>query len=120
MASNEARIVLALQAYQRNEFRSVRAATIAFEVVPKTLGRRLRGTPSKLDFTSPHRKLTSTEETTIVNWIKSIDQRGMPPTQSLIHQMAEILLKQHVGSILLKLGANWVGRFISRYPDLRM
>lgn len=96
MDNTEGRIALALQAYRNNQFSSLRAATRAYNVSHMTLTRRSHGTPSRSDFTSTNRKLTPTEESTLVKWILSMDRRGMPPTQVLVRQMAEILFAKRV------------------------
>ena len=113
MASNEAQIVMAMHAYQQNQFRSLRATALAFNVPAKTLARRIKGTPSRIDSTPPNRKLTSTEETTLVEWILDMDTRGMPPNQVYIRQMAELVLKERVDGASSILGKHWVGNFIS-------
>ncbi len=66
MAQNEGRILLALQAYQTGQIPSLRAAARTYEVPHATLTRRFHGTLSQSDFVSPNRKLTSTEESTLV------------------------------------------------------
>ncbi len=67
MAQNEGRILLALQAYQQGHFTSLRAAARAYDTLYTTLRRRKQGTASRSESTSANRKLTQTEETTLVN-----------------------------------------------------
>jgi hypothetical protein len=54
MAQTEGRIELALQAYRRGQFSSLRAAAQAYDISHHTLTRRYQGTPSRIDFTSPN------------------------------------------------------------------
>ena len=96
MAQNEGRIVLALQAYQKGQFSSLRAAARTYNVPRSTLTLRYQGTPSKADSISPNRKLTQTEESTLIKWILDMDTRGIPPTQALVKEIAEILLIKRV------------------------
>jgi hypothetical protein len=96
MAPNEGRIVLALNAFQKGQFSSLRAAARAYNIPHITLTRRHKGAPSRADSTSPHLKLTQTEETTLVQWILSMDTRGMSPTQASVREMAELLLAERV------------------------
>ena len=122
MANLEGRIILALNAYKKNHFRSLRAAASAYDVPRTTLTRRFKGTPSRPDSVSPNLKLTQTEETTLVQWILDMDTRGISPTQALVHEMAELLLAERVqGASLIppKIGHCWVYRFIKRYPELK-
>lgn len=122
MSQTEGRIALALQALKEGRFTSLRAAARSYDIPKSTLTRRYRGTPSRLDYRSTQRKLSSTEETTLIQWILSMDKRGIPPTQALVHEMAEILLTERVESasnLAPTLGVNWVSRFIDRHPELK-
>jgi len=57
MALNEGRIVLALQAYQKGQFSSLRAAARLYIILYKTLTRRYHGTPSRANSISLYLKL---------------------------------------------------------------
>ena len=122
MAQNEGRIVLALQAYQKGQFSSLRAAARTYNVPRSTLTLRYQGTPSKADSISPNRKLTQTEESTLIKWILDMDTRGIPPTQALVKEMAEILLierVQNASTVRPVVGQQWVYRFINRHSELK-
>ncbi len=80
MAQNEGRILLALQAYQQGHFTSLRAAARSYNISHTTLSRRHRGTSSRSEFVSPNLKLTQTEESTLLEWILSIDTRSILST----------------------------------------
>jgi hypothetical protein len=63
--------------------------------VPRnTLARRTRGILPRVEIISHNRKLTTTEESTIIDWIIDIDTRGLPPTQALVRRTAELLLRE--------------------------
>jgi hypothetical protein len=96
MAQTEGRIILALQAYNQGQFSSLRAAARSYDISHRTLTRRYNRTLSRADFVSLHLKLTQTEEATLVQWILSIDTRGISPTQALVHEMAKLLLAERV------------------------
>ena len=66
MAQKEGRMVLALQAYRRGQFSSLRAAARSYNVPHKTLSRRHHGTLPQADSISPNLKLTQTEERTLI------------------------------------------------------
>jgi Tc5 transposase DNA-binding domain/helix-turn-helix, Psq domain len=122
MSNTEGRIVLALQAYRQNQISSLRAAARTYDVPYMTLYRRNQGTPSRSDFTSPNLKLTQTKEAALVEWILSMDTRGMPPTKALVQQMAEILLAERVQNtpaVRLEIGKRWVHNFVIRHPELK-
>jgi hypothetical protein len=92
LAQKEGRIVLAAQAFKQGHFRSLRAAACAYDVPESTLRGRVKGVISRRDFVSTNRKLTQTEETTLVEWILSMDRRGLAPTIDIVRQMADLLL----------------------------
>ena len=96
MSQTEGRIMLTLWAYRKGQFPSIRAAARLFDVPHATLARRYKGTPYRPEAVATNQKLSQTKETTLINWILDIDTRGMPPTQALICQIAEILLVEHV------------------------
>jgi hypothetical protein len=80
MANFEGRIVLALDAYQKNHFRSLRAAASAYDIPRITLARRLKETPLRSDFVSLNLKFTQTEEAIFIQWILFMDTRGISLT----------------------------------------
>jgi hypothetical protein len=89
---NEGRIALALDALKQGHFSSIRAAAKAYDVPNSTLQRRVHATPARSDSVPSSRKLTQTEETTLVEWILSIDYRGLAPTSNIVRQIANLLL----------------------------
>jgi hypothetical protein len=122
MTQIEGQITLALQAFEQGQFSSLRAAARAYEVSHATLSRRSKGTPSRSVSTCPNLKLTQTSETTLVQWILSMDTRGTPPTQALGHEMGELLLTERVrntSDTVPKLGVHGVYRFSQRHPELQ-
>ncbi len=85
-----------MQAYQTGQISSLRAAARAYDIPHVTLTRRSKGTLSQSESVSLNLKLTQTEEATLIEWILSIDTRRMPPTKSLVQEIAELLLKERV------------------------
>lgn len=114
----EGRILLAIEAIQKGQIQSIQAAAKAYNVPRQTLSYRLRGRASRVDSTPNSRKLTTTEESTLRNWIISADQRGLPPRIEIVRDMAQILLAGRVkeGAYI---GKQWVKRFIKRQEDLK-
>jgi hypothetical protein len=66
LPSNEGRIALAVQAIKQGQFSSVRAAAQAYDIFKSTLSRRVKGINARRDSTPINRKLTTTEESTLV------------------------------------------------------
>lgn len=75
----EGRILLAIKAFNDGQFKSIQAAAQAYNVPHPTLYHRLRGRTARVDATPNSKKLTTTEESMLVKWILSMDQRGLPP-----------------------------------------
>jgi len=63
---NEADIILALRALERDKNLSVRRAAEIYKVCDRTLGYRRASMPSQRDILANSRKLTDLEEKTIV------------------------------------------------------
>ena len=91
-SQKEGRIALAIQAFNRGQFKSLLAATTSYDVPYSTVYNRVNGHPSRRDLQPANRKLTDTEESTLVQWILSMDQRGLSPRSKFVRQMANILL----------------------------
>jgi transposase-like protein len=62
----EGRIALAMDALKQGHFTSVRGAAKAYDVVRSTLENRINGHPARRDSEPRNRKLTTTEESTLV------------------------------------------------------
>lgn len=113
----EGRLELAIQAYKRGEFQSLRATAKAYDVPRATLQTRVAGVKPKRGSIAKNRLLTPTEEEALINWVVSMDQRGMPPTAEAVRQKAGLLIAEHQQPVLI--GKNWVRNFISRNPTLK-
>jgi hypothetical protein len=88
----EGAVELALKAFQSGQFRSQKAAANAFNVRPRTLNRHVHGITARRDCIPDSRKLTATEEQTIVQYILELDSRGFAPRLCEVADMADKLL----------------------------
>lgn len=79
LAQKEGRIALAVQSYKEGHISSLRAAAQMYDVPESTLRGRVKGVPARRDSVPINRKLTTSEESTLVEWILSMDERGLPP-----------------------------------------
>jgi hypothetical protein len=79
LAQNEGQIALAIQAFQKGQFRSLKAATDTYNVPYSTAYDRMQGRVSRRDLQSVSLKLTQNEESSLEQWILSMDQRGLSP-----------------------------------------
>ncbi|KAM4065836.1 DDE superfamily endonuclease [Hirsutella rhossiliensis] len=100
----EERVLLAVRAYQQGQFKSTRKAAAAYDVPQSTVSDRLRGVIRRRDVQMNNLKLTATEETALVQWILSMDERGMPPTVAYTRRMANLLLSSEAKILSGKTG----------------
>jgi hypothetical protein len=83
-AEQEGKIKLALQAYQKGQIKSLRAAAQLYNVPKTTLQDRAAGMTSRVDKRWHLYKLTQCEEYLLVKWVLSMDSRGAAPRPSTI------------------------------------
>jgi hypothetical protein len=127
---HEDRIQLAIEALKSQQIRSIKGAAAVFEVPYSTLQNRVKGRVSRQQSQVTRRTLLPTEEEALIQWIESLDSRGMPPTITYIRQMADLLLIERGNPVTLDasvtttpdskntLGENWVRRMLKRNPHL--
>ncbi len=92
-ASNEARVILALKAFENDEKLSLRAAAKIYNVHHTTLLRRHAGRPIRCDTTPNSHRLTDSEEKAIIQYIIKLDVRSFPPRLRSIEDIANQLLR---------------------------
>ena len=111
---NEANIYLALEAFKKGQIGTIGAAARAYKVSRMTLTRRLEGTMSRRDTTPNSRKLTPTEEESLLQRILELDKQGFPPRISTVREFANIILESRGVQPPLTVGINWATTFIKR------
>jgi hypothetical protein len=77
--TQEARIIMAMEAIQTSKKMSCRAAAKLYNVPETTLRARMTGRPSRLDTRPKIQKLTELEEEVIVRFILDWIQEGLHP-----------------------------------------
>jgi hypothetical protein len=118
----ESRITLAAQAIQQGSINTIRAASIAYDIPYSTLYRRVKGCPARRDSRPASCKLSQTEESTLVEWILSLDQRGQAPTSDIVRQMANLLLRkrsQDQANPPATVSKLWVHNLVKRHKSLK-
>lgn len=113
----QGRVDLAVAAYRRGEFKSIRSAARIYDVAENTLSRRLRGVAQKRGSIAKNRLLSPTEEEALVSWIQSMSRRGMSPRQEAVQHMATLLLRQRGRSE--SPGKNWIRKLVARHDSLK-
>ena len=114
--SKESRVILALEALEKHENLSLRAAAKIYDVHHTTLLRRRAGRPARRDIPANSRNLTDLEEQTIVQYVVELYTRAFPPRLGGVEDMANQLLRERDAPPVGKL---WVHRFVKRQPELR-
>jgi DNA-binding transcriptional regulator YiaG len=77
--TNEARIILAIEAIRTSKKMSCQKAAKIYNVPEPTLRARMKGRTSRSDTRLAVQKLTELEEGVIVNHIIDLDSRGFSP-----------------------------------------
>jgi len=77
--SNEARLLLALEALQNDKKLKIFTAAKLYNVPVTMLCRRRAGRPVRRDITPKSRRLTDSEEKAIVQYILELVARSFPP-----------------------------------------
>jgi hypothetical protein len=119
LAQKEGRIALAMQALKQGYISNIYTAAQTYDVPDKTLRRRVNGINARRDSVPTNRKLTTTEELTLIEWILSMDQRGLPVRSDSIRQMANLLLQKRSQNNTLTVGQRWVYNFLQRHDSLQ-
>jgi transposase len=91
---HEERVQLAVNALRSGQIQSIRKAAAAFDVPKSTLQERVKGGATRQQAQVKNRKLLPTEEVALIQWIESLDDRGMSPTIGYIRQMADLLIHE--------------------------
>jgi hypothetical protein len=117
LLEHEGRLQLALSAFNSGQFRSHRAAAVAFDIKRCTLDECARGIPFRLETPPNSYKLTRTEEQTIVRYILNLDSQGFAPRLCEVADMADKLLGVRGGK---PVGKNWAMRFVTCSNALKM
>jgi hypothetical protein len=89
---HEGRLQVALTAYSSGHFRSHQAAAKVFNVKRRTLSHRAQGLLFRAEAAPNSRKLTVTEEQTIVRYILDLGSREFAPRLCKVADMADKLL----------------------------
>jgi hypothetical protein len=114
-SSIESRIILALQALQKNPKLSLRKAAILYNIPASTLCDRRAGKQSRRDMIVNSKKLTETEEQVVLERILDLDSRGFQCRLEGVREMADHLLGVRDA---LSVGTRWASRFVQRHPEL--
>jgi hypothetical protein len=116
LSSNEGSILLAIQAIELGQIRSIRQAAEQFTVPFSTLRDRMNGTQSKRDSFRGTQRLTSSEEKVLVQKVLELDFRGIPVRLDKLRDFASSITQARGAP---PVGSKWAYNFIKRTLPLR-
>jgi hypothetical protein len=114
--TQEARIILAIEAIRTTKKMSIRRAAQTYDVPKSTLIARMKGRVAKAENRNARHNLTPAEEETLVRHILDLDSRGFPPRIDGVRDMANLLLTTRDAK---PVGQRWPYTFIKRRPELK-
>ena len=108
----EAQLQLAIDDLAEQDTPNYMATSKKHDVPRKTLRNRFLGkTVSRQEATSEyHQCLTAAQEEALIKLINRLTNRGLPPTNSIVKNLAEEIIGRRVGK-------NWSNDFIKRHKD---
>ena len=115
--TQEARIILAIEAIRTSKKLSCRSAAKLYKVPYATLSNRMAGRASRCELKANCHKLTEVEEEVIVQYILDLDTRGFAPQLGGVEDMANYILESRRGQ---RVGKNWAQRFVQRCQELKI
>ena len=83
--------VSTIQALQQGYFNTLKEACRVYDAPYSTARDRVSGRVTRQDLRSPNLKLTSIEESILIEWMLSMEERGLLPQANIIGQMANLL-----------------------------
>lgn len=114
--TQEARIVLAIEAIRSSKKLSRRSAAKIYKVPYATLSNRMAGQTPRAETKANCHKLTELEEEVIIRNILDMDARGFAPQPASVEDMANYILESRGGK---RVRTRWAYRFIQRRPELK-
>ena len=111
-ADKSALVDAAVTAFQRGEFTDYSKAARHFKCDRTAVSKRIRGlTKTRKEATHfYYAALTIEQEEVLIRHINHLTDRGMPPTSSIVKNLAEEIRGREVGK-------NWVGQFVKRHKS---
>ena len=114
--TQEAQIILAIEAIQTSKKLSRRKAAKIYKVPETTLHNRINGATSLPERRPANTNLNKLEKQIIINYILDQDSRGFSPRQANIEDIANWLRKTRRAKPVGKL---WAHHFIQHRPELK-
>src|SRR3984957_11195412 len=114
--TQEARIILAIEAIRMSKKLSRREAAKLYNVPESSLRLRMNGHSTLRERRPAAQKLTKLEEEVFLQNILDMDSRGFAPRLAGVEDMANFILESRGGK---RVGKLWAYRFVQRQPVLK-
>ncbi|APA14283.1 hypothetical protein sscle_12g090530 [Sclerotinia sclerotiorum 1980 UF-70] len=114
--NKEARLLLAIEAFQKDKKLSIRKAAQLYNIPRTTISYRMDGLTPCTETRANCYKITQLEEKVIVEYILDMDRRGFPPKIKGVEDMANYILESRNAK---KVGKLWAHRFVKRHTELK-
>ena len=114
--SQEARIVLALQAISKSKKPRITRIAKIYNIPRSTLHDRIKGITSKAETRNTRHNLTQVQEDTLAQYILDLDSRGFLPRIEGVKDMADLLRTMHYEELV---GEHWAYNFVRRRPEVK-
>ena len=88
----------ALTGLKSGEYSSVYSVAKTIKISEATFHNRLQGRPPRCMAHVSQQNLSDSEENTLVKWFTTLTKNGLPPSYTIIKEMAEAIRKQRVVS----------------------
>lgn len=114
--TQEARIILAIEAIRLSKKLSRHNAAKIYNISYTTLSDRMAGRTHRSETRPNRQKLSDLEEGVIIQHILDLDSRGFAPRLAGVEDMANYILESRGGR---RVGKLWAHRFVQRQPVLK-
>jgi hypothetical protein len=114
--TQEARIILAIEAIRTSKKLSRRAAAKPYNTPESTLRSRMNGHTTLRERRPTNYNLTELEEKVLVQHILDMDKRGFAPRLAGVEDMANYILESRRAR---RVGKLWAHRFVQHCPELK-
>lgn len=116
-SETEQALQIALDAYRRGEYTSIRACATSHGVDKSTLSRRLKGGITRQQAREEQQTLSPIQEDLLKRWILDLDLAGAPPSFAQVREFAGLISQASGGHS--SVGVNWIQRFLKRHPEVQ-
>ena len=114
--TQEARIILAIEAIRSSKKISIRKAAEVYTVPRTSIANRMNGRTVKQEYRPVSSLLTKIEEDVVAQRVIELDNRGFAPSITIVQDMANQLLAVRTKR---RVGKQWPYRFVQRRQDLK-